>query len=182
MSNRLAIDPSEIKISDPRGVRARLWAKLPIACIDTDEAPVVKEVIVSLRGDGIPIVVHKPVKPPVKIQRVLPKPVAPIDPADAVKLYRLAYASPGSAKTPLRQIVSNIARVYNVNAGEIIGHRRNKRICAARQHAYYAIATERPDISYPEIARHMGGKNHTTIMYGAAIFASRHGLPPVVRS
>lgn len=179
--SRLAIDPSEIHIPDYAEIKRRLWSRLP-SHRPEDTPPVVKVVDVDFSDETAPVVVQRPIKLP---QRALPKREKPSPPAklvNVVKLYRVAYVSPGACRRPLQQILEAVARIHHVSADNLTGRNLDKRLCDARQHAYYAIATERRDISYPEIARRFSDRHHTTIIYGAAAFSARHGLPPVVRS
>lgn len=55
--------------------------------------------------------------------------------------------------------------VFGVTLDEIKSTARTQRFVLARQ-AVYLIAREELGLSYPQIARHFGGKDHTTIMHG----------------
>lgn len=49
-----------------------------------------------------------------------------------------------------------------VTMGEIKGAERARRIVFPRQVIMHAIKKERPDLSFPQVARWMGGRDHTT--------------------
>lgn len=66
----------------------------------------------------------------------------------------------------LSQIIDAVAAVYSVSRCEILSERRARRICEARQ-VYFWIARKFTTHSYPQIGRHCGGKDHSTVMHGS---------------
>lgn len=55
-----------------------------------------------------------------------------------------------------------LKRFPGVTMGEIKGSARARRIVFPRQIITFFIKDERPDLSYPQIGRWMGGRDHTT--------------------
>ena len=66
--------------------------------------------------------------------------------------------------TPL-QIIETVAVFYNTTLDTLLGPDRTKDIALPRQMAMYLIREE-TDTSLPAIGETMGGRDHTTIMYG----------------
>lgn len=99
-----------------------------------------------------------------------------------ISKYRIAYSSEIDGKKKVSQIIRDIAKAHNITIEQLISHRRAAPLVAARKEAYYTIAVVRPDLSWPQIAKHMGGKDHTTALWGAGSYAKAKGLPPVVRA
>lgn len=69
-----------------------------------------------------------------------------------------------NAFTP-KQILNAVATHYRLQVAELIGPKRDKAIARPRQIAMY-IMREETQVSLPEIGRVLGGRDHTTIMYG----------------
>lgn len=74
-----------------------------------------------------------------------------------------------------RAIIEEVARKHRYAAAELWGERRNKQVVAARQEAMFRCFVETTQ-SLGQIARAFG-RDHTTIGYGVATYARRHGLP-----
>lgn len=64
-----------------------------------------------------------------------------------------------------RQVVEKTADFYDIGVDELRGAKRDKEIVLPRQIAMYLMRGEL-HLSYPKIAREVGRKDHTTIMYG----------------
>lgn len=62
-------------------------------------------------------------------------------------------------------IIKNICDFYNIKITQIKGPRRNAHLVKARQIAMYLLKKEL-DLSLVEIGNILGGRDHTTIMYG----------------
>jgi chromosomal replication initiator protein len=62
-------------------------------------------------------------------------------------------------------IFKEVSKYYHAPKEEILGKRRTKELVVPRQVAMYLLRIE-INLSYPEIGREMGGKDHTTIMHG----------------
>src|SRR6185436_17480588 len=62
------------------------------------------------------------------------------------------------------EIESVVASKFHVKVSDIRSKRRSKTLVYPRQIAMY-LCRELTDSSFPEIGRHFGGKDHTTIMH-----------------
>jgi len=63
------------------------------------------------------------------------------------------------------QIIKIVSSFYNLKVSDITGKKRNKEFVAPRQIIMYLLREELGQ-SFPKIAEILGGKDHTTIMYG----------------
>jgi chromosomal replication initiation ATPase DnaA len=81
----------------------------------------------------------------------------------------------------MRQTVANIlqevAEDYGLTIAALKGQNRSRHITKPRQEAYYRAFVECPHVSYPEIARRIGGRDHTTIYWGVKQHCKRIGVP-----
>jgi chromosomal replication initiator protein len=81
------------------------------------------------------------------------------------------------AKTVLRDLIGDKKKIvamediqevvctqFHVKINELKSRRRSKTLVHPRQIAMY-LCRELTDASYPEIGRHFGGKDHTTIIH-----------------
>jgi len=78
----------------------------------------------------------------------------------------------------LRQTVANIlrevAQEHGLTVAALTGQGRSRHIAWPRQEAYYRAFTECPHLSYPEIARRIGGRDHTTVLHGVRAHCERN--------
>ena len=63
------------------------------------------------------------------------------------------------------QIVSAVAKTYNLSIDRILGRDRSREVAFPRQIAMYLLREE-ANISLPQIGNTLGGRDHTTILYG----------------
>ena len=63
------------------------------------------------------------------------------------------------------QIIDTVADVYGVAVDRILGRERTQLVARPRQIAMYLIREE-TDFSLPQIGEALGGRDHTTVMYG----------------
>ncbi|MBN1873967.1 MAG: chromosomal replication initiator protein DnaA [Anaerolineae bacterium] len=63
------------------------------------------------------------------------------------------------------QIINAVAAYYGLSTDELCGVRRSRRVAQPRQVAMYLIREE-TESSFPQIGAHLGGRDHTTILYG----------------
>jgi len=63
----------------------------------------------------------------------------------------------------LDTILDAVCRLFNVAKSDLIGSRRTRTFTVPRQFAMYMVRQMTP-LSFPEIGRLMGGKNHTTVI------------------
>jgi hypothetical protein len=80
----------------------------------------------------------------------------------------------------MRQSVANILREvaieYGLTIAALTGPNRQAHITRPRQLVYYRAFTECPHVSYAEIARRIGGRDHTTILHGVRAHGARIGV------
>ncbi len=72
----------------------------------------------------------------------------------------------------LGDILSVVARHYNVTEADLLGRSRRKAIAQARQMVMY-LAREETRTSLPQIGHALGGRDHTTVLYGSEKIASQ---------
>jgi chromosomal replication initiator protein len=63
------------------------------------------------------------------------------------------------------QIIETVAAFYNTSPDTLLGRDRSKEVAWARQVAMYLIREE-TEASLPAIGEALGGRDHTTVMYG----------------
>jgi chromosomal replication initiator protein len=63
------------------------------------------------------------------------------------------------------KVIEAVTQFYGVSQEELIGRRRNKEIIRPRQVAMY-LARKETQASLPEIGALLGGRDHTTVLYG----------------
>jgi len=68
-------------------------------------------------------------------------------------------------KVTMDQIVKKICEYYNIKQGDLLGASRVRSVARPRQMAMY-LCKKLTRRSLPEIARKIGGRDHTTILYG----------------
>ncbi len=72
---------------------------------------------------------------------------------------------PNRPSLSAKEIMQAVAKHYGLTLEELRGPRRSRRISHPRQVAMYLIREE-TDASLPQIGAQLGGRDHTTIMYG----------------
>lgn len=83
---------------------------------------------------------------------------------------------------PIPVILHQMVSGTGFTVAEIIGPRRSYPLTRLRQACMYEIKRRRPDLSLPQIARHMGDRDHTTVLHGIRKHAERLGHPLPGRS
>jgi hypothetical protein len=71
-----------------------------------------------------------------------------------------------TARLSVMTVVETVSEVTGVSTGDILGPRRAPVYATARKIAYYLARKHCPELSFPAIGRIMGGRDHTTIMWG----------------
>jgi chromosomal replication initiator protein len=79
--------------------------------------------------------------------------------------YALADLMPDSKEVDPDQIIRTIADEYGITVDELLSSSRSQRVALPRQIAMY-ILREESDLSLPKIGEILGGRDHTTVMYG----------------
>jgi chromosomal replication initiator protein len=77
----------------------------------------------------------------------------------------LADLLPHRAEIEPDQIVSQVAESFGVTVSSILSRDRSRQIALPRQIAMYLLREE-ANISLPQIGEALGGRDHTTVMYG----------------
>jgi len=81
-------------------------------------------------------------------------------------LARQALADFATTRRPVLgvdTVVDQVAKFFGVTAADVRSHRKSRLISLARQ-VSMVLARELTDLSFADIARLMGGKNHTTVL------------------
>lgn len=76
------------------------------------------------------------------------------------------------AELTVAEIITAVANYYSIEAEVLIERGRSKEVAAARQMAMY-LAREETGASLPQIGESLGGRDHTTVMYGWEKIASQ---------
>lgn len=76
------------------------------------------------------------------------------------------------AELTVEEVISAVADFYRIDEEVLIERGRSKEVAAARQMAMY-LAREETGASLPQIGESLGGRDHTTVMYGWEKIASQ---------
>lgn len=123
-----------------------------------------------------------------------PRPLPPVevwpDYREPAPYETMLFAAPDlagpAAARPLtaREIIDEVVAKHGIARTELAGSSRRAPVTAARREASWRIRHEvlvnGRQISLPEIARHLGGRDHTTVLYNIRRYAAElaaHGLP-----
>lgn len=71
-------------------------------------------------------------------------------------------------------IIAYVARRHCISVAAIKGEQRFVDVVHARQEAYYRLMKEAA-MSSPEVGRALGGRDHSTVLHGAKMYATRTG-------
>ena len=77
-------------------------------------------------------------------------------------------------------IIKAVCGFYNVTIGDMKGPRRQKTISYPRQQAMY-LARKLTDLSYPEIGKRFGGRDHTTVIHADRKIAAEQDKNPELK-
>jgi chromosomal replication initiator protein len=77
----------------------------------------------------------------------------------------LADMLPHRTEVEPEQILSTVANVYGISKERMLGRDRSRQVAFPRQIAMYLLREE-ANISLPQIGETLGGRDHTTVMYG----------------
>ena len=75
------------------------------------------------------------------------------------------YLSKTQVKVNAKVVLQKTADYYEISYNDIVGIKRSREIVVPRQIAMF-IMREELGMSFPRIAKSLGGKDHTTIMHG----------------
>jgi len=79
--------------------------------------------------------------------------------------YALADLMPETKEIEPQQILNTIAQEYGISMEDLLSHSRSQRVSFPRQVAMYLLREE-SELSLPKIGEILGGRDHTTVMYG----------------
>ncbi len=68
-------------------------------------------------------------------------------------------------KLSINDIQSQVSKHFNINFSDLCSKRRSRSISRPRQVAMY-LCKELTELSYPEIGKYFGGKDHATVIHG----------------
>lgn len=114
-----------------------------------------------------------PVLLPVQAKREMPKPVSESR-ADKYRpiIKSISYVVEENSPFHWRQIIDEVCKKHDISKGNMMSRRRRQDLVAARFEAYYRLSEE-TTLSLPQIGRLMGGRDHTTVLYGIRIHQGR---------
>ncbi len=77
-------------------------------------------------------------------------------------------------------VIDAVAQYFNLSPDVLRGKRRDKAVALARQIAMYLLREEM-ELSWTEIGRSLGGKDHSTVLHGYQKIASEAEISPALR-
>jgi len=84
----------------------------------------------------------------------------------ALRLAEIDFAHIVTEKRPVDQIVIDVLKDFpGITRADINSHHRTDDIIYPRHLCFYHVCEERPDLSYPQIGRMFGNRDHTTVIY-----------------
>lgn len=90
------------------------------------------------------------------------------------------YEETSVGEISIKQVLDTVAKFYSFPVLEILSGRRHKYTVLIR-HVVMYLAHLRTRRSYPQIGHHLGGRDHTTVIYGATRIARRLKGDPELR-
>lgn len=84
-------------------------------------------------------------------------------------------------KRQIFDIVKDVSARHGIPVREVLGNSRKRPVVLARQEVMYLARLETKH-SLPVIGRHLGGRDHTTVLHGIRAYAKKAGLPLPGRS
>lgn len=117
-------------------------------------------------------------EPLVSVKAVVRRPFAPVDVLakardDASQRQVEAYRA---WRSPSARIKSEVAEKHGITVADIEGLSRPHELSIPRHELMYRLRVDL-EKSYPQIAKLLGDRDHTTVIYGARRHAERNGLP-----
>ncbi|WP_024338001.1 helix-turn-helix domain-containing protein [Bradyrhizobium japonicum] len=97
---------------------------------------------------------------------VLEAPPEPAPPAPSMAIAEIVTEiEEGPRKPTIREIGKCVAKRFNISMNELESSRRLAQLVRARQTCFY-LARKLTSRSLPEIGRRLGGRDHTTVLFG----------------
>lgn len=83
---------------------------------------------------------------------------------------------PQPPRADVHEIIMDVLADFpGVSIADVKGPRRNKAVVRARQLAVYEVYRRRPDLSYPQIGRIFGDRDHTTCLHAVRKISAERG-------
>ena len=82
----------------------------------------------------------------------------------------LADLLPRRTEVKADHVINTVADAYNLSPDQMMGRGRTQQVALPRQIAMY-LMREEGHISLPQIGEALGGRDHTTVMYGCTKIA-----------
>ncbi len=79
--------------------------------------------------------------------------------------YLQAVFHPATPQVTVAAIIDAVARYHNLRSADLMGARKARQMSGPRQIAMY-LARELTHLSYPELGKEFGGRDHSTIQHG----------------
>jgi hypothetical protein len=106
----------------------------------------------------------------------LPAPYAWPDYREPAPYDTMEFGPAVARPTTAREIIDEVVAKHRITRVELSGSSRRAPVTAARREASWRIRHEvlvnGRQISLPEIARHLGGRDHTTVLYNIRRYAA----------
>lgn len=120
----------------------------------------------------------RPEPEPVVEPEPAPAPVVPVrDPVrDWINLASPTATKPGATS----RIIALVSDAFSVTRLDLISERRTAKVVLPRQVCFY-LMRHCTTLSFPEIGRRMGGRDHTTALHGARKIAGLLETQPHLR-
>jgi hypothetical protein len=145
------------------GARARMMVlEIPLAPRPVVEPPPKAEPPPPKRRKERPVFVF-PVFAPVNAFGQWPAYLPPV-------LYD--HCEGAAPKKSIRQIALEVVEKHGITLEELLSPRRATHIVRARQEAFWRCKQETSS-SFPQIGRHLGNKDHTTVLHGIRMYEKR---------
>ena len=88
--------------------------------------------------------------------------------------------APRRRRSGLTDVLEATAHYHQLSLDDLLGKSRSKKVVRARQVAMY-LAREETDATLPQIGDALGGRNHSTILYGYQKIADSMGMDDTLR-
>lgn len=102
-------------------------------------------------------------------------PVLPLVSARPLEISRYSPQWP-TRHSQVHAIIQECADKHGIRVQDLKGPRRSKGFIPARHEAMYRLSEEMPNLSLPQIGRILGGRDHSTVIYGIKQHKKRAGL------
>ena len=87
--------------------------------------------------------------------------------ADVTFTYGQTFSPPTDPVAEAEELLTKVARRHGIGPRDIRGRGRMRHVAHARQEVMWRLRNEmKPGWSLPRIARFLGNRDHTTILYG----------------